>query len=110
MARIQILLFTIALVACLLSVAYAEECNPKTCVSIVSKCQIQDKCACDMNDTGCIDKCRRCLGNLYNSCCSCVGAYHSNTNGFYLYSYMTGKKRLHTLRETDFNEVSSGDF
>lgn len=48
-------------------------CNSDVCASIVSKCQIQEKCSCeDKNNATCSKECFKCLDYLYLECCHCV--------------------------------------
>ncbi|XP_066485155.1 twisted gastrulation protein homolog 1-like [Tiliqua scincoides] len=50
-------------------------CNKALCASDVSKCLLQEVCQCEANPAGCpcCQECAFCLGNLWESCCECVG-------------------------------------
>jgi len=48
-------------------------CNSNVCGSIVSKCQLLQKCSCnDKTNVTCSKECFKCLDYLYLECCSCV--------------------------------------
>ncbi|XP_053122602.1 twisted gastrulation protein homolog 1-like [Hemicordylus capensis] len=53
----------------------ADGCNKALCASDVSKCLLQEVCQCEANRAGCpcCQECAFCLGNLWESCCECVG-------------------------------------
>ncbi|XP_060111383.1 twisted gastrulation protein homolog 1-B-like [Heteronotia binoei] len=53
----------------------ADGCNKALCASDVSKCLLQEVCQCEANHAGCpcCQECAFCLGNLWESCCECVG-------------------------------------
>ncbi|XP_063590748.1 twisted gastrulation protein homolog 1-A-like isoform X1 [Penaeus indicus] len=53
-------------------------CNEVVCASIVSKCMLTQACKCDLmhhpnNNCTCCNDCSKCLGYLYQECCSCLG-------------------------------------
>ncbi|KAH0626178.1 hypothetical protein JD844_001002, partial [Phrynosoma platyrhinos] len=56
-------------------VSPADGCNKALCASDVSKCLLQEVCQCEANRAGCpcCQECAFCLGNLWESCCECVG-------------------------------------
>uniref|UniRef100_H9GCL3 Twisted gastrulation BMP signaling modulator 1 n=2 Tax=Anolis carolinensis TaxID=28377 RepID=H9GCL3_ANOCA len=53
----------------------ADTCNKALCASDVSKCLLQEVCQCEANRAGCpcCRECAFCLGNLWETCCDCVG-------------------------------------
>lgn len=53
------------------------ECNPKVCANKVSKCLLTKYCVCGdfANNFTCAKDCTKCLGSLYQDCCSCLGIY-----------------------------------
>lgn len=50
----------------------ASSCNEAVCASVVSKCQLLERCTCDRSNTSCTLDCFKCLDYLYMECCSCV--------------------------------------
>lgn len=52
----------------------SDSCNETLCASIVTKCQLLQRCNCDSNtvDVTCTQECFKCLDFLYIPCCSCV--------------------------------------
>lgn len=49
-----------------------DPCNEAVCASVVSKCQLLERCSCDRSNTSCTMDCFKCLDYLYMECCSCV--------------------------------------
>lgn len=47
-------------------------CNEAVCASVVSKCQLLERCRCDRSNSSCTLDCFKCLDYLYMECCSCV--------------------------------------
>lgn len=52
--------------------AIDDRCNEAVCASIVSKCQLLQRCSCDRGNSSCTLDCFKCLDYLYMECCSCV--------------------------------------
>ena len=69
-AVISILSF---LVMMMIPITVNSACNSEVCGSIVSKCQLLQKCNCvDKNNATCSKECFKCLDYLYMECCLCV--------------------------------------
>ena len=51
-----------------------DACNDAVCASVVSKCQLLQRCTCDRHNSTCTLDCFRCLDYLFLECCSCVAA------------------------------------
>lgn len=50
----------------------SELCDETVCRSIVSKCQLLQKCNCELGNSTCSVQCFKCLDYLDIKCCSCV--------------------------------------
>ena len=49
-----------------------DGCNEAVCASVVSKCQLLQRCSCDRGNTTCALDCFKCLDYLFMECCSCL--------------------------------------
>lgn len=53
---------------------YERPCDTDQCDSLVSKCNLTNRCSCDFkNDAQCARDCIDCLEEKFGKCCSCVG-------------------------------------
>lgn len=58
----------------------SESCDETLCRSIVSKCQLLQKCNCQPGNSTCSVQCFKCLDYLDMKCCSCVSICPVNSN------------------------------
>jgi len=69
-------------------------CNDAVCASVVSKCQLLQRCSCEQEkwssgsssaptNTTCLGECFKCLDYLYLECCSCVNVCSSRNDSDY---------------------------
>lgn len=51
-----------------------RQCDQESCDSLVSKCTLTQRCACDFKkDAICAKDCIDCLEEKFGKCCACVG-------------------------------------
>lgn len=68
----RLVTFAVILLTIFVSSVSCDECNKAVCASIVSKCQLLERCNCERSNSTCLSDCFRCLDYLYMECCSCV--------------------------------------
>lgn len=68
----RLVTFSVLCLTITVSSVSCDECNKAVCASIVSKCQLLERCNCERSNSTCLSDCFRCLDYLYMECCSCV--------------------------------------